>query len=101
MNVDIDYFCLEKTVRGFTFFDEKSIQQNFRFDILIEVTLPMSEPNFRMTKHKNYYRANMIILGKRRLLSDLKTIDYLSSIVDIDAYNILLWANNHGYSFLR
>ncbi|AVL94818.1 hypothetical protein ma432 [Moumouvirus australiensis] len=46
---------------------------------LQEVTLPIDNPDFQMIKDPEgkKYRANMIILGKRRDLKDSETWKYL------------------------
>ena len=64
---------------GFYFTDAANIFKYLCYGIYLrEITLPASDPNFRMVKVGKYkWRANMIILGKRYELSNVDTLKYL------------------------
>lgn len=94
-NIDIKYLLTSETKFGFCFYDERTIAESYWKDVLIEITLPDTNPNFHMVKHKNFYRTNMIILGERRMLSNVSTIEYLRNIganIDDNSDRILSWS---------
>ncbi len=78
----IDTIFINQLRNGFHFYDENYILKNLGLYsyYLVDVILPESDINFRMTKHKNFYRSNMIILGQKRMLSDVSTFEYLRNL---------------------
>ena len=58
-----------------------------------EVTLPIDNPEFKMIRDENKYRANMIILGQRYKLDNAETIKMLIERgAKSDMNNLLKWA---------
>ena len=66
---------------------------------LREITLPLDDPDFKIVKDDNKWRANKIILGKRYNLCEKETFEYLVSLgADIrNDYNALMYASFYGY----
>lgn len=69
---------------------------------LRKITLPTSDPNFKMVKDKtgDKWRANMVILGKCRELSNPETFKYLiKKGADIHSHNekVLIWSAKNNY----
>ena len=63
---------------GLYFTDAKNIFKFMEYGIYLrEITLPVENPDFKMVREKNKYRANMIILGKRYELANVETIKML------------------------
>ena len=65
-----------------------------------EITLPKGNPNFKIFKDGNKYRANMIILGERYNLTDVSTFKMLIERgANIHANNCypLKWSAYNGY----
>jgi len=64
---------------GFYFTDIKHILEFLMYGIYLrEVTLPTDDPDFKMVlDENNKWRANKIILGKRRNLCEVSTFEYL------------------------
>ena len=84
------YFCDIKNILEFL---DKGIY-------LREITLPNKDPEFKILKCDNKYRANMIILGKKYSLSDVSTFKMLiESGADLHANNCysLKWSAYNGY----
>ena len=89
--------------------DLKNIRKFIEHGVYIrEILLPTDDPSFRMIKNErgDEYRSNMIILGKKYNMFDIKTIIrfklYLSSsFVDHVSgnghVNVLEWLKNSGY----
>ena len=67
---------------------------------LREITLPTENPDFRLVADDDKWRANMIILGERRDLSNIDTFKYLitqgANIHTSDNY-ALAWSARKGY----
>ena len=86
---------------GLYFMDIQNIFPYFSYGIYLrEVTLPVSDPNFKMIKVENKYRANMIIFGKRHELYNVDTIKMLIDrgmkihpFIDV----ALTWSAGFGY----
>jgi len=63
---------------GFYFTDAEHILEFLDYGIYLrEITLPIDDPDFKIVKDGNKWRANKIILEKRRNLSDASTFEYL------------------------
>lgn len=80
---------------GFYFSNNECIHWNYSYGIYIrEITLPIDHPEFKIVQHegKGEWRSNMIILGKRYLLSQPKTYSKL----EISMINLPLACKN-GY----
>ena len=63
---------------GLYFTDAANIFEFIDYGIYVrEITLPTDNPDFKMVKDDNKWRANMIILGKRYDLFNVDTFKYL------------------------
>ena len=85
---------------GFYFTDIEHIFDYVYLGIYVrEVTLPVNNPNFRMIKDKDKYRANMIILGKKYELAKVETIKMLiekGAIMNNDY--MVMYSAKYGHS---
>ena len=97
-NDDPNQLCCKD---GFCFMDAANIFKFFNHGIYLRVvTLPINNPEFRIIKDENKWRANMIILGKCYDLCNVETFKYLMECgVDIRANNdfALRWCAKKGY----
>jgi len=87
---------------GLYFSDAENIFEFLDYgSYLREVTLPINDPDFKMVKDENNkWRANKIILGKRRKLTNVSTFEYLISHgANIHTYddNAIRWASHYGH----
>ena len=86
---------------GLYFTDADNIFRFLNYGVhLREITLPRNDPNFKIVKDGDKWRANKIILGKRYNLSEKETFEYLvSNGADIRAVDdwSLVWASGNGY----
>ena len=86
---------------GLYFTDINNIFEFLNFGIYLrEITLPFDDPDFKIVKDRNKWRANKIILGKRYNLWEKETFEYLVSIgANVHAFSDfpLSWASGNGY----
>lgn len=89
-----------KDHRGLYFAETKNVFDFLSFGInLREVTLPINEPGFKMTRVNDCYRANMLVLGTKYELN-LDTIKMLvgrGADIRTKDDNVLRWAAFYGY----
>ncbi len=70
---------------------------------LRDVTIPVYDPDFSMTQHfsKTKWLVNKIYLGRKYLLSDIKTIQYLldaGANPQVNDNYAICWASDNGYT---
>ena len=86
---------------GLYFTDIDNILEFLHYGVYLrEITLPLNDPDFKIVKDNNKWRANKIILGKRYNLWEKETFEYLVSIgadIHIDNDSPLSWASGNGH----
>jgi len=86
---------------GFYFTDAEHILEFLVYGIYLrEVMLPTDDPDFKIIKDENKWRANKIILGKKRDLNNVSTFQYLidqGADIHIGNDNTIIWASGAGY----
>ena len=88
---------------GFYFTDAANILMFLENGFYLrEITLPTNNPDFKMIKLCDQWRANMIILGKRWELSNVDTFKYLieekGANVHVGRNNVILrWVASGGH----
>ncbi len=92
-------------VKGGLYFTTKEYIARFlNYGVYLrEILLPTDDPDFRMVRDPAHdkWRANKIILGKKWLLSDTKTFEYLIEIgaININTHNMVIeWAFTRDYT---
>jgi len=87
---------------GFYFTDAKHIFEFLEYGIYLrEITLPTNDPDFKIVKDNNKWRANKIILGKKYNLIDVSTFKYLldqGADIHTDDNSAIKWAIENGHS---
>ena len=86
---------------GLYFADITSILQFLNYGVYLrEITLPLNDPDFKIVKDNNKWRANKIILGKKYNLWEKETFEYLVSVgadVHADINFAVRLASEKGY----
>ena len=98
-NENPDHHCC---AGGLYFTDVEHIFGFMEYGIYLrEITLPTENPDFKMVRDRNKYRANMVILGKRYELFNVETIKMLieaGADVHADDDYALIYSAANGYS---
>ena len=84
---------------GLYFTDAKNIFEFLDYGVYLrEIMLPVENPDFKMVKDENKYRANMIVLGKRYELFNVETIKMLIEAgADADKDYALWYSAREGH----
>ena len=88
---------------GFYFTTIEFIHKFFDYGVhLREISLPTTNPNFRMIKDPDgdKWRSNMIIFGKKHFLNEVSTYKFLIEngfCSHANGYYVLSWSAGNGY----